>query len=122
MMFVNRKLALGSGMVIGVPVPAEHAAEPAQIHQAVDQALQEADKENVKVLDYPFLSPIYLPTDQDSFHLQGKNITPFLLKRVAELSGGESLKANIELVKNNAIVASQIAVALSRMENSSAKL
>ena len=44
-------------MVIGVPVPAEHAAEPAQIHQAVDQALKEADQENVKVLNddhHPF--------------------------------------------------------------------
>lgn len=55
MIFANQKLKLGSGMVIGVPVPVEHAAEPAQIHQAVDQALKEADEANVK----------------------GKHITPF---------------------------------------------
>ena len=45
--------------------------------------------------------------------IRGKDITPFLLSRVKELTGGESLKSNIELVKNNAVVGSQIAVALS---------
>lgn len=40
-------------------------------------------------------------------------MTPFLLSRVKELTGGESLKSNIELVKNNAVVGSRIAVALS---------
>ena len=101
-------------MVIGVPVPVEHSAEPAQIHQAVSQALEEADKAQVKV---SLNSQSHDVSTSPRPNNQGKHITPFLLKRVAELSGGESLKANIALVKNNAVVASQIAVALSQMNS-----
>ena len=42
-------------------------------------------------------------------------MTPFLLKRVAELTGGASLRANIALIKNNARVGAEIAVALAQM-------
>ena len=44
--------------------------------------------------------------------IQGHQITPFLLKRIQELTGGDSLSANIALIKNNAAVGSKIAVAL----------
>ena len=44
--------------------------------------------------------------------MQGSEITPFLLGRIKELTGGESLKANIALIKNNAAVGAQIASAL----------
>ena len=43
--------------------------------------------------------------------MTGKDATPFLLKRVNELTGGDSLKSNIALVKNNALVGSKIAAA-----------
>ncbi|HQK97826.1 MAG TPA: pseudouridine-5'-phosphate glycosidase, partial [Bacteroidia bacterium] len=45
--------------------------------------------------------------------IKGKLVTPFLLKRIAELSGGESLAANIALIKNNAALGGRIAFALS---------
>ena len=44
-----------------------------------------------------------------------KEATPFLLKRVIELTGGRSLEANIALIKNNAILAAQTAVELARI-------
>jgi pseudouridine-5'-phosphate glycosidase len=44
--------------------------------------------------------------------LKGKALTPFLLKRIAELTGGDSLRANIKLVENNARLAAGIASAL----------
>jgi pseudouridine-5'-phosphate glycosidase len=47
--------------------------------------------------------------------IRGKAVTPFLLERVAELSGGESRRANISLLVNNARVAGRIASALERM-------
>lgn len=47
-----------------------------------------------------------------SKRITGSEVTPFLLQRVQELSGGESLNANIALIKHNALVGSQIAVAL----------
>ena len=64
----------------------------AVINDAVEQALLEADGQGI----------------------QGKESTPFLLARVAELTGGESLASNIELVLNNAHLAARIAIALSR--------
>lgn len=85
-------LDLQSGVLIGVPIPEEHAAVAKPIESAIDRALLEA-------------------TDQQ---VCGSAITPFLLKRVSELTGGASLAANIELVKNNARVGAQISVALSR--------
>ncbi|MFP1483868.1 pseudouridine-5'-phosphate glycosidase [Escherichia coli] len=57
------------------------------INAAIDQAVAEAEEQGVI----------------------GKESTPFLLARVAELTGGDSLKSNIQLVFNNAILASEIA-------------
>ncbi|MGJ0466428.1 pseudouridine-5'-phosphate glycosidase, partial [Listeria monocytogenes] len=44
-------------------------------------------------------------------HIHGKDVTPFLLGKVKELTDGKSLEANIELVKHNALIGTQIAVA-----------
>lgn len=82
-------LGLG-GMVIGVPVPASEALEAAAVEAWVAEAMAAAEREGVR----------------------GKRITPFLLKRLAELSGGRTLSANIALLENNARVAGEIAVAL----------
>ncbi|KAK9840290.1 hypothetical protein WJX74_006967 [Apatococcus lobatus] len=84
------QLGLGSGILIGVPIPAEHAAEGSHIEEATQQALQEADAKNI----------------------QGHAITPFLLHRVQQLTGGASLAANIHLIKHNAVIGSQIACSL----------
>ena len=60
----------------------------AVIDQAIDQAIAEAEEKGIK----------------------GKETTPFLLARVAELTGGNSLESNIQLVYNNAKLAAQTAV------------
>jgi pseudouridine-5'-phosphate glycosidase len=65
--------------------------DAAVIDAAIGSALHEADQQGIV----------------------GKEVTPFLLARIAEITGGESLAANIELVLNNAKTAAQIAVALS---------
>lgn len=88
------RLGLGSGMVLAVPIPQQHAVEGRRIQAAIDQALTEADSKRVK----------------------GNEVTPFLLDRVQQLTGGASLTANIALVKNNAAVGTQVAVALAALQ------
>ena len=91
-------LGLGSGMVLGVPIPDRDAAAGAAVEAATAQALEEAEAAGVR----------------------GNEVTPFLLQRIRELTGGASLEANIALVKNNAAVGAQIAAALSRMRQAAA--
>jgi pseudouridine-5'-phosphate glycosidase len=76
----------------GVPVPAEHAESAAKVESAIQQALEEAARGGVR----------------------GAAVTPFLLKRIQELTGGASLDINIRLIKNNAAIGAQIAAALSK--------
>ncbi|OYU98179.1 MAG: pseudouridine-5-phosphate glycosidase [Burkholderiales bacterium PBB5] len=82
-------LGSGGGVVIANPIPAEHALPRERIDAAIDQALAEAAAQQIG----------------------GKAATPFLLKRVNELTGGVSLAANIQLVLNNARLAAAVAVA-----------
>lgn len=82
-------LGLKGGMVIGNPIPKEFEMDCAAINQAIETALQQAQKEGV----------------------QGKAITPYLLAKIAELTQGQSLAANIQLVYNNAKIGAQLAVA-----------
>ncbi|MBQ9300516.1 MAG: pseudouridine-5'-phosphate glycosidase [Clostridia bacterium] len=86
----QRGMGYPGGMLITNPIPAEYAMPKAEIDAAIDQALGEADAQGIK----------------------GKAITPFLLARVCELTGGESLKSNIKLVLNNVALASQIAAGI----------
>ena len=79
---------LSGGVVIANPIPPEHAMDPIAISQAIERALSEAGAQGVR----------------------GKETTPFLLARVKELTGGESLESNIALVLNNAALAAQISV------------
>ncbi|KAH9790073.1 Indigoidine synthase A family protein [Citrus sinensis] len=90
---VNMKLKLGSGLVIGVPIPREHAASGRVIESAIQSALREAREKNIT----------------------GNAETPFLLARVNELTGGLSLASNIALVKNNALIGAKISVALAQL-------
>ena len=82
-------MGLQGGMVIANPIPEEFAMPRAAIDQAIEQALQEAAQQGIA----------------------GKESTPFLLARVCEITGGDSLASNIQLVLNNARLASAIAVA-----------
>lgn len=86
---LHSKWALGmeGGMVIANPVPAQFAMPRAVVDAAITQALAEADAQGIT----------------------GKAATPFLLARVNQLTGGNSLATNIELVLNNARLASAIA-------------
>ncbi|XP_031564349.1 pseudouridine-metabolizing bifunctional protein C1861.05-like [Actinia tenebrosa] len=89
----SKSFGLQKGMVIAVPIPEEEAGEGSLIEQAIQQALNEAS----------------------STGIIGKDITPFVLKRLNELTEGKSVQANFSLVKNNARVGSQIAVELSKL-------
>ncbi|ADK83028.1 pseudouridine-5'-phosphate glycosidase [Sediminispirochaeta smaragdinae] len=88
------KAGLSGGVLITNPIPEAHSMETAKINGAIEAALAEADRLNIR----------------------GKKITPFLLDKVKSLTEGESLTANIALVKNNATVAAGIAKALSEEE------
>ena len=91
----NAKFELGmkGGMLLTNPIPEEYAMDDAIINNAIDQAIKEQNEQGIK----------------------GKASTPFLLARVCELTGGDSLESNIQLVYNNAKVASLTAVELSKM-------
>ncbi|TCS43038.1 pseudouridine-5'-phosphate glycosidase [Reinekea marinisedimentorum] len=84
---VKWDIGLTGGAVIANPIPEQYAMPEETITAAIDQALAEAE--------------------QQSIH--GKESTPFLLARVAELTGGNSLASNIQLVLNNARLACEIA-------------
>lgn len=86
-------LGLNGGMIIANPIPAEFEMDFETITKAIDTAVAEADKAGVK----------------------GKESTPYLLSKVKELTGGESLDSNIRLVYNNALVASDLAVELAKL-------
>ncbi|XP_074863343.1 uncharacterized protein LOC142019875 isoform X2 [Carettochelys insculpta] len=88
-------LGLGSGMLITVPCPKEEAASGQVIEDAIQQALSKAR----------------------STGITGKELTPFLLQKVNELTSGKSLQTNISLIQNNARVGSRIAVALSKIQD-----
>ena len=83
-------LELGGGIIIANPVPEEYALSIEYMNEMIKDAVRAAEKEGIK----------------------GKKLTPYLLNKIKELTGGKSLKANIELVKNNARVAAKIARAL----------
>lgn len=84
------KLGLKGAVLVSAPVPADFEIELAEVESLIEEALNAAERQNVK----------------------GKETTPFLLSALVEKSGGRTLAANIALLKNNAKVAAEIAVAL----------
>ena len=86
---------MSGGMVIANPIPEEFAMPQAVIDKAIEQALREATQQRIG----------------------GKEATPFLLARVTELTGGDSLAANIALVLSNARLASRVSAALSALSS-----
>ena len=87
----REQLARGGGLVIAVPVPAADALDRGEAEAEIARAIAEAERQGVR----------------------GAELTPFLLGRLGEATGGRSLRANIVLLRQNARVASQIALALS---------
>jgi len=90
---VKWDMGLEGGMLIGNPVPEQYAMDFETMSATIDRALAAADAAGVK----------------------GKHITPFLLAHIVELTGGDSLKTNMQLAFNNARAAAKIAVAYSKM-------
>ncbi|MDV3426389.1 MAG: pseudouridine-5'-phosphate glycosidase [Bacillota bacterium] len=86
-------LGLKGGMVIANPVPEEFQMDYNVINAAIDKALKEVDEKGIK----------------------GKETTPFLLAKIKDITGGDSLETNIKLVYNNAEVAAKIACELSKL-------
>ena len=82
------EMGMKSGMLVANPIPAQFAMPKATIDAAIAQAIAESVEQGIK----------------------GKETTPFLLARVAELTGGNSLASNIQLVFNNAKLAAKTAV------------
>jgi pseudouridine-5'-phosphate glycosidase len=85
-------LGLAAGIVLCVPVPAADALPNAIARDAIERAIREADTEGI----------------------DGPALTPWLLARVADLTGGASIRANTALIVNDARVAGEVAVALAR--------
>ena len=85
----QQELGMKGGMLVTNPIPEEYAMPLDTINAAIDQALRECEEKGI----------------------HGKDTTPFLLARVAELTGGDSLASNIRLVYNNAALAAKTAVA-----------
>ena len=81
-------LGLKGGIVVANPIPKAFSQDEEAINHAIKEALIEAEKN----------------------HIKGKDITPFLLSKVKQITDGQSLIANIELIKNNAILAAHIAI------------
>ena len=84
------EMGLKGGMLVTNPIPEEYSMDPDRINAAIDQAVAEAKEQGI----------------------QGKETTPFLLARIKDLTGGDSLASNIQLVLNNARLAARTAALL----------
>ena len=91
--YAQREMGLKGGMLVANPIPEQYAMDADVIGRAIDQAVAESREQGI----------------------HGKATTPFLLARVKDLTGGDSLESNIQLVYNNARVAAQAAVHLASM-------
>ena len=91
---VSRELGLKGGMLVTNPIPEEFAMDHDVINKAIDEAIAQANVQGI----------------------HGKATTPFLLAKVKELTGGDSLDSNIQLVFNNARLAARTAAELCAMK------
>lgn len=89
----RRDLGLTGGVLVSNPCPEEMALPNEYIEKAIDEAVKEAEEQKIT----------------------GKAVTPFLLSRIATITGGESLETNMALVKNNARLAAKIALSYSKL-------
>ena len=87
---VKLETGLGGGMLVTNPIPEEYSMDPDRINAAIDQAVAESVQKGI----------------------HGKETTPFLLARIKDITGGDSLEANIALVLNNARLAARTAALL----------
>ena len=85
------EMELNGSVLIANPLPSEYEVPAGKMEKFITEALEEAGEKGIS----------------------GKNVTPFLLQRIADITGGESLEANIALIKNNASLAARIACSFS---------
>lgn len=94
MVFVKEQLGLKGGILIVNPIPEKDSLESDYINQIIDEAITQSIKDGI----------------------EGKDVTPYLLKKIVEKTGGKSLAANLALVYNNAKVGAQLAKEYSRLK------
>ncbi len=94
--YVKQDMGLGGGMLVTNPIPEEFSMDADVINKAISNAVAEAKEQGI----------------------HGKETTPFLLAKIKELTGGNSLDSNIQLVFNNARLAAKTASALSALARS----
>ncbi|MEG2357143.1 MAG: pseudouridine-5'-phosphate glycosidase, partial [Clostridia bacterium] len=87
---VKLRCGLSGGMLVANPIPDEYAMDADFINRNIDEAISQANEKGIL----------------------GKQITPFLLDKIQKLTGGDSLKANIQLVYNNAKLGAEVACAM----------
>ncbi len=85
---VQKDLYPATGLLVTNPIPEEYSMDPEYINKEIDIAIEEMNKLGIK----------------------GKETTPYLLDKIQKLTGGQSLESNIQLVLNNARLASSIAI------------
>jgi pseudouridylate synthase len=93
MLKIKWQIPLSGGVIIANPVPLEFESDPNVIDKAIRKALRNAEEQGIK----------------------GKQITPFLLSEIEQITEGLSLKTNIQLVLNNAALAARLAVAYAKL-------
>ena len=91
--YVKQDMGLGGGMLVTNPIPEEFSMDADVINKAIDEAVAEAN----------------------ALGIHGKETTPFLLAKIKDITGGDSLSSNIQLVFNNARLAARTACALSAL-------
>ena len=89
----KRDLQLDGGILIANPIPEQYSMDKKEIDKVIDEAINEMNEK----------------------HIHGKDATPFLLAKIAGITGNRSLDANIQLVYNNAAVGADIAGELCRL-------
>ena len=94
MIHVKSELGLQGGILVANPIPEEYSMDPDVINGAIDRAVKEAEENGI----------------------HGKETTPFLLAKVKDITGGDSLDSNIQLVYNNAALAARTAVELAALK------
>jgi len=87
---MQRKVGLKNGILVTNPIPEEYSMDENVINKAIDEAVAEAEK----------------------LGIHGKESTPFLLAKIKDITGGDSLDSNIQLVFNNARLASAVAASI----------
>ena len=90
---VKQEMGLGGGMLVTNPIPEEYSMDADAISKAIDEAIADAKKQGI----------------------HGKETTPFLLAKIKDLTGGDSLHSNIQLVYNNARLAAKTAAELASL-------